>query len=196
MLWLVCHYVLPPDSSLLPLVHIRTSLKMAKTCIKSTFIWRFHNILANNEWNAGSVNYIYKVTNHICTQDVLLVNGFYDAYSNRSRIFYMFYRNHLVALFSGFIMFILEISCALGMPDKAQGSSRAHILPIQTGVLLHFLPHSCFLSRTFLSPEDPQWVGAWWIGFLFTTIVAFLLALPILGFPKLLPGNVVLACTW
>ncbi|XP_058143277.1 solute carrier organic anion transporter family member 4A1 [Dasypus novemcinctus] len=43
--------------------------------------------------------------------------------------------------------------------------------------------------RTALTTESPQWVGAWWIGFLGAGGVAFLIALPILSFPRQLPGS-------
>ncbi|CAJ0583430.1 unnamed protein product, partial [Mesorhabditis spiculigera] len=34
---------------------------------------------------------------------------------------------------------------------------------------------------------DPRWVGAWWIGFVFSAVSAFFVALPILGFARQLP---------
>ncbi|KAH3747199.1 solute carrier organic anion transporter family member 4A1-like isoform X1 [Dreissena polymorpha] len=40
-----------------------------------------------------------------------------------------------------------------------------------------------------MSPDSPRWVGAWWIGFLISGALAFLVALPIGGFPKFLPGS-------
>uniref|UniRef100_T1JNZ4 Solute carrier organic anion transporter family member n=1 Tax=Strigamia maritima TaxID=126957 RepID=T1JNZ4_STRMM len=40
-----------------------------------------------------------------------------------------------------------------------------------------------------LNPSSNVWVGAWWIGFLLTGVLAFLVAIPILGFPKRLPGS-------
>lgn len=40
-----------------------------------------------------------------------------------------------------------------------------------------------------LTPDSPRWVGAWWIGFLISATLAFLVALPIAGFPKSLPGS-------
>jgi organic anion transporter 4A len=33
------------------------------------------------------------------------------------------------------------------------------------------------------------WVGGWWIGFVIMSIVCFLLAIPILAYPKSLPGS-------
>ncbi|CAL8326376.1 unnamed protein product [Merluccius merluccius] len=41
---------------------------------------------------------------------------------------------------------------------------------------------------TELTPENPLWVGAWWIGFLAGGAAALLIALPILGYPRQLPG--------
>lgn len=40
-----------------------------------------------------------------------------------------------------------------------------------------------------MTPDSPRWVGAWWIGFLISGALAFLVALPINGFPKSLPGS-------
>ncbi|XP_076973342.1 solute carrier organic anion transporter family member 4A1 isoform X2 [Tamandua tetradactyla] len=43
--------------------------------------------------------------------------------------------------------------------------------------------------RTELTPDSPQWVGAWWVGFLGAGAAAFLIAIPILGYPRQLPGS-------
>jgi len=40
-----------------------------------------------------------------------------------------------------------------------------------------------------LTPKDPQWIGAWWIGYLITGALMFLVAVLILGFPRELPGS-------
>ncbi|KAJ3586703.1 hypothetical protein NHX12_013099 [Muraenolepis orangiensis] len=42
---------------------------------------------------------------------------------------------------------------------------------------------------TELTPENPLWVGAWWIGFLAGGAAALLIAFPILGYPRQLPGS-------
>ncbi|XP_061113706.1 solute carrier organic anion transporter family member 4A1 isoform X1 [Conger conger] len=42
---------------------------------------------------------------------------------------------------------------------------------------------------TELTPENPLWVGAWWIGFLVGGAAALVIALPILGYPRQLPGS-------
>ncbi|KAJ8309211.1 hypothetical protein KUTeg_014085 [Tegillarca granosa] len=39
-----------------------------------------------------------------------------------------------------------------------------------------------------LTPMDPQWVGAWWIGILIALVGLLISALPISGYPKRLPG--------
>ncbi|XP_025326414.2 solute carrier organic anion transporter family member 4A1 isoform X3 [Canis lupus dingo] len=44
-------------------------------------------------------------------------------------------------------------------------------------------------SRTELTTESPLWVGAWWVGFLGAGAAAFLTAIPILGYPRQLPGS-------
>ncbi|XP_054580286.1 solute carrier organic anion transporter family member 4A1 isoform X3 [Eptesicus fuscus] len=43
--------------------------------------------------------------------------------------------------------------------------------------------------RTELTTESPLWVGAWWVGFLGTGAAAFFIAVPILGYPRRLPGS-------
>lgn len=41
---------------------------------------------------------------------------------------------------------------------------------------------------TEMTPENPLWVGAWWVGFLAGGAAALLVAVPILGYPRQLPG--------
>ena len=36
---------------------------------------------------------------------------------------------------------------------------------------------------------DPRWVGAWWIPFLISGAIMFIITLPMLGYPKRLPGK-------
>ncbi|XP_037357557.1 solute carrier organic anion transporter family member 4A1 [Talpa occidentalis] len=43
--------------------------------------------------------------------------------------------------------------------------------------------------RTELTSESPLWVGAWWVGFLGAGAAAFLVAIPLLGSPRQLPGS-------
>lgn len=38
-----------------------------------------------------------------------------------------------------------------------------------------------------ITPEDPRWIGAWWAGFLLCGALLFSSALPMFGFPQLLP---------
>nr|XP_037276481.1 solute carrier organic anion transporter family member 4A1-like [Rhipicephalus microplus] len=40
-----------------------------------------------------------------------------------------------------------------------------------------------------LTPSSGVWVGAWWIGFVVSSVTAFLAAIPISAFPKVLPGS-------
>ncbi|KAM6925508.1 solute carrier organic anion transporter family member 4A1 [Xenentodon cancila] len=42
---------------------------------------------------------------------------------------------------------------------------------------------------TEMTPENPHWVGAWWVGFLAGGAAALLVAFPILGYPQQLPGS-------
>ncbi|KAM9682745.1 solute carrier organic anion transporter family member 4A1 isoform 2-T2 [Dama dama] len=44
-------------------------------------------------------------------------------------------------------------------------------------------------QQTELTTESPLWVGAWWVGFLGAGAAAFLIAIPILGYPRQLPGS-------
>ena len=46
-----------------------------------------------------------------------------------------------------------------------------------------------FWVATDLTPSDPGWVGAWWLCFLFSAVMSWLLAVPFLMFPKLLPDS-------
>jgi hypothetical protein len=39
-----------------------------------------------------------------------------------------------------------------------------------------------------LTPKDPRWIGAWWLGFLVFGLLFFLLAITLSGFPSSLPG--------
>lgn len=44
-----------------------------------------------------------------------------------------------------------------------------------------------------MTPENPLWVGAWWIGFLAGGAACLLVAFPIAGYPRELPGNYTLS---
>ncbi|XP_069506856.1 solute carrier organic anion transporter family member 4A1 isoform X2 [Ambystoma mexicanum] len=44
-------------------------------------------------------------------------------------------------------------------------------------------------TNTDFTPENPLWVGAWWIGFLGAGAAALLISVPILGYPQRLPGS-------
>ena len=43
--------------------------------------------------------------------------------------------------------------------------------------------------ETDLEPQDPGWVGAWWLCFIFSAVVSWLLAIPFLLFPRQLPDS-------
>ncbi|GCC30041.1 solute carrier organic anion transporter family member 4C1-like [Chiloscyllium punctatum] len=45
------------------------------------------------------------------------------------------------------------------------------------------------ISKVPLMPDDPRWLGAWWIGFLLCWILAWCLVVPLTCFPKHLPGT-------
>ncbi|XP_072175560.1 solute carrier organic anion transporter family member 4A1-like [Diadema setosum] len=40
-----------------------------------------------------------------------------------------------------------------------------------------------------IDSESPLWIGAWWIGFLITASIAFLVSFPLMAFPRELPGR-------
>ncbi|XP_068755616.1 solute carrier organic anion transporter family member 4A1-like [Montipora capricornis] len=40
-----------------------------------------------------------------------------------------------------------------------------------------------------LTSRDPQWIGAWWLGYIVTGAIMFLIAILLLGFPRELPGS-------
>uniref|UniRef100_UPI0037E7E35F solute carrier organic anion transporter family member 4A1 n=1 Tax=Semicossyphus pulcher TaxID=241346 RepID=UPI0037E7E35F len=68
----------------------------------------------------------------------------------------------------------------------------AAILGPAAGYLLggYFLNIYTEISLTTeMTPENPLWVGAWWIGFLAGGAAALLIAFPILGYPRQLPGS-------
>ncbi|KAK3087002.1 hypothetical protein FSP39_000238 [Pinctada imbricata] len=44
-------------------------------------------------------------------------------------------------------------------------------------------------SSVKITPDSPRWVGAWWVGFLITAALAFIVAFPLGGFPTSLPGS-------
>ncbi|XP_030241130.1 solute carrier organic anion transporter family member 4A1 [Drosophila navojoa] len=52
-------------------------------------------------------------------------------------------------------------------------------------LILIFIFYSCSLS---LTSDSKVWIGAWWIGFVFAAVVCVLIAIPIFGYPKSLPG--------
>ncbi|XP_041654609.1 solute carrier organic anion transporter family member 4A1 isoform X2 [Cheilinus undulatus] len=68
----------------------------------------------------------------------------------------------------------------------------AAILGPAAGYLLggHFLNMFTEVGMTTdLTPENPLWVGAWWVGFLAGGAAALIIAIPILGYPRQLPGS-------
>ncbi|XP_061841521.2 solute carrier organic anion transporter family member 4A1 [Nerophis lumbriciformis] len=55
------------------------------------------------------------------------------------------------------------------------------------GYFLNIYTETSFTTE--MTPENPLWVGAWWIGFLVGGAAALLVAFPILGYPRQLPGH-------
>ncbi|KAJ8308424.1 hypothetical protein KUTeg_013298 [Tegillarca granosa] len=58
---------------------------------------------------------------------------------------------------------------------------------VDTTLVLYVLNFRIYDTLTPLL--DPRWVGAWWLGFVITAVLFFLVAIPILGYPKNLPGT-------
>ncbi|XP_063411913.1 solute carrier organic anion transporter family member 4A1-like isoform X3 [Mytilus trossulus] len=44
-------------------------------------------------------------------------------------------------------------------------------------------------SEISITPADPRWVGAWWISFLASGAIMFIVAIPMIAYPKQLPGS-------
>lgn len=46
-----------------------------------------------------------------------------------------------------------------------------------------------YSNRLGFGPRDTRWVGAWWIGFVVTAVAFVVIAIPIFGYPKYMPGK-------
>ena len=46
-----------------------------------------------------------------------------------------------------------------------------------------------YTTETDLTPKDPNWVGAWWIGFVLLALIMLIWAAPTILFPARLPGQ-------
>ncbi|XP_046567065.1 solute carrier organic anion transporter family member 3A1-like [Haliotis rubra] len=44
------------------------------------------------------------------------------------------------------------------------------------------------LKNTYLTPDDPRWIGAWWLGFVVFGGIALLVSIPLFLFPKRIAG--------
>lgn len=44
--------------------------------------------------------------------------------------------------------------------------------------------------RIGLTSDSNVWIGAWWIGFLAAAVICFVIAIPVLAFPAVLPGMI------
>jgi solute carrier organic anion transporter family, member 4A len=47
----------------------------------------------------------------------------------------------------------------------------------------------CRTCRLGITTESKVWVGAWWLGFLIFSFVCLLIAVPLIAYPKKLPGS-------
>ncbi|XP_078585751.1 solute carrier organic anion transporter family member 4A1-like [Branchiostoma floridae x Branchiostoma japonicum] len=56
-------------------------------------------------------------------------------------------------------------------------------------IFFWFIRFHFIYFRAGLTPWDPRWVGNWWLGFPVLGVLAILVAIPLLAFPKKLPGS-------
>ncbi|XP_006820786.1 solute carrier organic anion transporter family member 4A1-like, partial [Saccoglossus kowalevskii] len=47
-----------------------------------------------------------------------------------------------------------------------------------------------YADEVTITPDDPSWVGAWWIVFLIGWVLSWIIAVPMAAFPPILPGNI------
>lgn len=50
------------------------------------------------------------------------------------------------------------------------------------------MPNDLIFPRIHLTPESDVWVGAWWLGFVIIGLLLCLASIPLLAFPRDLPG--------
>ena len=63
-------------------------------------------------------------------------------------------------------------------------------VPVCTTALIFMLVSlSFFTVETDLTPRDPNWIGAWWIGFVLLALIMLVWAVPTILFPARLPGQ-------
>ncbi|XP_046350996.2 solute carrier organic anion transporter family member 4A1-like [Haliotis rufescens] len=44
-------------------------------------------------------------------------------------------------------------------------------------------------SSLSITPDNRKWVGAWWLGFVISGVIALVISVPLAGFPRALPGS-------
>ncbi|XP_041473854.1 solute carrier organic anion transporter family member 4A1-like [Lytechinus variegatus] len=57
------------------------------------------------------------------------------------------------------------------------------------GVYLRIYTDFHVMDSALVSPNNPTWVGAWWLGFLINGSLLFVISLLMLGYPRALPGS-------
>ena len=50
----------------------------------------------------------------------------------------------------------------------------------------------CIICRLDITPEDPRWVGAWWVGFLVASVLFLVAAIPISMYGAELPSKLLI----
>ncbi|XP_058848824.1 solute carrier organic anion transporter family member 4C1-like isoform X1 [Acipenser ruthenus] len=117
-----------------------------------------------------------------------------------SNYFYVFILGHLIMGVGGTSIYTLGIAhIDISVPsEKSSLYTGVGYMMTILGVALGYIVGGQLLNiyvdvdqlqDVALSPEDPRWVGGWWIGYLIGLPAAWLLIVPFLGFPKHLPGT-------
>lgn len=71
--------------------------------------------------------------------------------------------------------------------NKRSSSLASEIADLNSQIIN--LPFANYFSSTKMDPNDPRWLGAWWIGFLVCFVSIWPLIIPFSCFPKYLPGK-------
>lgn len=83
--------------------------------------------------------------------------------------------------FCSFVIFSISVSLLYTIGFK-------QIIILCLNRFNEILPLTYFVNRpTDITPQDRNWVGAWWIPFSVFGPLVFFLGIPLLGFPKKLP---------
>ena len=62
-------------------------------------------------------------------------------------------------------------------------------IPLLIAQVKKTIKRNCYFRHWKVDIEDPGWAGAWFVGFLLQTLLALLIAIPLLGLPKRIKGK-------